>query len=296
MICSQCCGKSRHIVQCPRTCEYLTPILKDHGQLPEIRKAYRSPSPGSVVLWFEYRDSLGKWHFYSPLVDLWKAGFKDSSGQRDLTEKNYLENLNLYKLQLGLIKIPWKQALYLLKSGMWIRNELQQPYPSSFRRFKDILVGLDEIEVKGSVYKCYQCETGNLSDKAVQLIQKYTLEDINSGIIGQEGEKILHFLCDACSSGYNDTGWEFDLYCEDESAQPNRYLNNEIHDIIETQLRENNPPQTNETLQRLLKNGYTRNEAFDLIGSVVMCEIYDVLKEEKPFNEQHFVKALNNLK
>ena len=68
-----------------------------------------------------------------------------------------------------------------------------------------------------------------------------------------------------------------------------------MFDIVETQIQENEPPETKQTLNRLLKEGYSREEAMELIAIVVASEIYDVMKHQQPFNRNRFVKRLEDL-
>lgn len=70
-------------------------------------------------------------------------------------------------------------------------------------------------------------------------------------------------------------------------------LQKAILDVVENQIRENNPPATKKTFDRLLKNGHSEDDAMKLIGSAVAIEIYEVLKNKKPFDEK--VKALRML-
>jgi len=76
----------------------------------------------------------------------------------------------------------------------------------------------------------------------------------------------------------------------------NLRLQKAILDVVENQIRENNPPETRKTLDRLLKNGYSKSDAMKLIGSVVVVEIYEILKNKEPFNEERYVKALRELR
>ena len=66
-------------------------------------------------------------------------------------------------------------------------------------------------------------------------------------------------------------------------------------DVVDNQLRANNPPETKQTLDRLIKEGYSKDEARRLIASVVAVEIYDVLKSEQPYDEASFISGLNKL-
>jgi hypothetical protein len=68
-----------------------------------------------------------------------------------------------------------------------------------------------------------------------------------------------------------------------------------MFDIVETQIQENEPPETKQTLNRLLEEGYSREEAMELIAIVVASEIYDVMKHQQPFNRNRFVERLEDL-
>jgi hypothetical protein len=66
-------------------------------------------------------------------------------------------------------------------------------------------------------------------------------------------------------------------------------------EIINNQIRDNNPPETKQTLERLISEGFSEKDAMDMIGCVVISEIFDVLKNKEEFNEHRYVSALNNL-
>lgn len=65
--------------------------------------------------------------------------------------------------------------------------------------------------------------------------------------------------------------------------------------VVRNQLESNEPPETAETLKRLLNEGFTEQQAMDLIGHVVAAEVFGVLAEGKPFDEIRYVSALQNL-
>jgi hypothetical protein len=77
--------------------------------------------------------------------------------------------------------------------------------------------------------------------------------------------------------------------------QVNPYVRAAIIEVVENQIRDNDPPQTSQTFQRLMAAGHSEKEAKRLIGCVVSAEIYDVLKKKEPFNLERFVKGLDNL-
>jgi len=68
-----------------------------------------------------------------------------------------------------------------------------------------------------------------------------------------------------------------------------------ILEVVENQIRDNDPPETRQTLRRLIKEDFSREEAVELIAAVVVNEIYNVLKQEKNFNRKRFVAALRQL-
>ena len=75
----------------------------------------------------------------------------------------------------------------------------------------------------------------------------------------------------------------------------NPVLNAAIMKVVDNQLRSNDPPQTQETLKRLVEAGHSEIEAKRLIACVVSAEIFDVLKQQQPFDLDRFVNGLNNL-
>jgi hypothetical protein len=75
----------------------------------------------------------------------------------------------------------------------------------------------------------------------------------------------------------------------------NPELRRAILEVVENQLRDGTPPETRATLERLMAEGFSRQEAIEFIGAVVTVEIFDVLKSGQPFQEARFVAALNAL-
>jgi hypothetical protein len=51
--------------------------------------------------------------------------------------------------------------------------------------------------------------------------------------------------------------------------ETNEQLRDEILKIIENQLRDNNPPETKQTFNRLLKEGFDKSEALQMLGHVL---------------------------
>jgi hypothetical protein len=72
-------------------------------------------------------------------------------------------------------------------------------------------------------------------------------------------------------------------------------LRQSILEVVDSQIRELNPPATKETFDRLIREGHDPDEARRLIGNVVASEIFDVLTNMEPYDEDRFVRALHRL-
>ncbi len=65
--------------------------------------------------------------------------------------------------------------------------------------------------------------------------------------------------------------------------------------VVDNQLRDGEPPETRQTLERLMAEGHSEAEARQLIAAVVSSEIYAVLKHNRPYDEAKYVAALQRL-
>lgn len=77
--------------------------------------------------------------------------------------------------------------------------------------------------------------------------------------------------------------------------EPNPRLQAAVIEVVNNQLDAHDPPETYEALNRLVSDGYSIKEAKELIGTVVVAEVFEVLNEGKPFDPQRYVAALNSL-
>lgn len=77
--------------------------------------------------------------------------------------------------------------------------------------------------------------------------------------------------------------------------ETNEHLREQIFEIIKNQLRDNNPPETKITFDRLLKQGYDEFQSKQLIGQCLAVELFDVMKHGKPFRNERYVKNLKAL-
>jgi hypothetical protein len=75
----------------------------------------------------------------------------------------------------------------------------------------------------------------------------------------------------------------------------NLELREQIFQIIENQIKNNDPPETDITFKRLKKEGFDDFTVKQLIGQCVAVEIFNVMKNQQPFDEQRFINNLRNL-
>ena len=77
--------------------------------------------------------------------------------------------------------------------------------------------------------------------------------------------------------------------------EPNQRIKSAIIEVVDNQLAANDPPQINQTLERLVSEGFSELEAKELIGNVVVVEVFQVMKDGEPFDLERYVAALNRL-
>jgi Holliday junction resolvasome RuvABC DNA-binding subunit len=77
------------------------------------------------------------------------------------------------------------------------------------------------------------------------------------------------------------------------SANP--ALTEAILAVVDQQMRDQNPPETRRTFERLVALGYAPEDARRLIGNVVAQEIFAVMQQGKAYNEQRYIQALQGL-
>ena len=75
----------------------------------------------------------------------------------------------------------------------------------------------------------------------------------------------------------------------------NPMLQATLSDVLDTQLRDGDPPETRATFTRLLGEGVEEKESRRLIGCVIAAEIFAVMKSKKSFDRERFVGRLETL-
>lgn len=68
-----------------------------------------------------------------------------------------------------------------------------------------------------------------------------------------------------------------------------------IIEIVENQLEDNDPPETKETLERLVSEGESRDNAIRHIACALTIEIFGALKHQQTFDLQRYTRNLKAL-
>ena len=75
----------------------------------------------------------------------------------------------------------------------------------------------------------------------------------------------------------------------------NEILRAQFFEIIRNQIKDNDPPETKITYNRLKTLGYSDFETNQLIGQCVAIELFQVMKFKEPFDEMRYITNLKNL-
>lgn len=63
-------------------------------------------------------------------------------------------------------------------------------------------------------------------------------------------------------------------------------------EVVENQLKANDPPETRQTLDRLIAQGISREDAKIYIAQAVCLEVFSVLKQDKPSDQARYIRNL----
>ncbi len=77
--------------------------------------------------------------------------------------------------------------------------------------------------------------------------------------------------------------------------ETNENLKEQIFEIITNQLNDNNPVETKMTYFRLMHLGFNEFDSKKLIGQCVIIELFDAIKNKKPFDKKRYKKNLDQL-
>ncbi len=68
-----------------------------------------------------------------------------------------------------------------------------------------------------------------------------------------------------------------------------------MYEVVDNQLRAGDPPETRQTLERLMAEGHSEAEARRMIAAMVASEIFDMLKHKAAYDPARYLAALKRL-
>ena len=68
-----------------------------------------------------------------------------------------------------------------------------------------------------------------------------------------------------------------------------------LFEVIENQIKMDNPPETKETFHRLRAAGFSRKESMRLLACVLLVEMNDMIKDNRLYDEVSYVNRLKAL-
>jgi hypothetical protein len=77
--------------------------------------------------------------------------------------------------------------------------------------------------------------------------------------------------------------------------ETNPYLADAFMEVVDNQIASNDPPETRQTLDRLMSEGISEEDAKMYIGQAICVEAWDIMKNRREFNLERFVRNLKNL-
>jgi hypothetical protein len=80
-----------------------------------------------------------------------------------------------------------------------------------------------------------------------------------------------------------------------EDAETNPELGKAVLEVVENQIRDNDPPEARQTIERLTRDGYTADEARRLVSTAVTVEIFHMIRDRQSFNRERYLWNLAHL-
>lgn len=77
--------------------------------------------------------------------------------------------------------------------------------------------------------------------------------------------------------------------------ESNERIREQIFEIIKNQLKDNDPPETKATYDRLKSEGFDEMQTKQMIGQCVAVELFNTFKFAEPYNEERYIRNLKAL-
>ena len=86
-----------------------------------------------------------------------------------------------------------------------------------------------------------------------------------------------------------------DIGGSDPDDEINPFMHITIHQIVETQIRTEKPPEVERVFQGLKDKGQDRHDAIHAIGAIFVEYLFDVLKNGNEFDQEKYVADIKQL-
>jgi hypothetical protein len=77
--------------------------------------------------------------------------------------------------------------------------------------------------------------------------------------------------------------------------ETNPELGKKFLEVVRNQIRDNDPPETRQTFERLKTEGYTPDEARRLISTALTVELFHIMRDHEAYDRKRFVWNLSHL-
>lgn len=74
--------------------------------------------------------------------------------------------------------------------------------------------------------------------------------------------------------------------------EKNEIIREQIFETITNQIKQNDPPETKATFERLKNEGYEEFQVMQMIGQCLSIEIFNVMKHGIPYNNEQYINNL----
>ncbi len=72
-------------------------------------------------------------------------------------------------------------------------------------------------------------------------------------------------------------------------------LREQLLEAVEQQIKSNDPPETRQTYERLINEGYDDDQIRQMISACMLVETYEVVRSKRPYDNQRYINMLKNL-
>jgi hypothetical protein len=80
-----------------------------------------------------------------------------------------------------------------------------------------------------------------------------------------------------------------------DAPETNPKLGKMVLEVVRNQIRDNDPPETRQTFERLKGEGHAAHEAHQLISTAVTVELFHIMRDHQEFDRERFVWNLAHL-